>query len=92
MKAIMPTLLLSALVCLSGCSIISQLPANSCDTWAHTFSIGPIYAEHFTASGASKTPDGTIHIQNYTGSISYMGVYTMTDTIQGLTVSPKTAK
>jgi hypothetical protein len=82
---------LFALACLAlcGCSTVAKLPPNSCETWTHVTTYGPFFSTHFTAVGASKAADGTLKVENYTGELSVMGIFTNSDTFHDLVIAPK---
>lgn len=86
-----PELLLAAFlltIALTGCTSVSDLPANSAESWTHRTTYGPFFSVGFTVAGASKAPDGTVKVGNYDGGLSVLGIFTNTDTFHDLVVAP----
>ena len=74
---------------LSGCSLVSHLPPNSCEVWSETTTVGPFYHDSVTVTNFSKEPNGDIKVQNYTGVIQVMGFTVRSDSFHDLTITHK---
>ena len=92
MKTLFALFIVSVSLGLSGCSTaqISKIPNASFGSWTHDGNYG-VFSTHVEAHDASKSPDGTIHINAYTGSLKVMGGFGPSDTITDLIILPGAA-
>lgn len=89
MKTLIALVIASIALAFSGCSTaqIAKIPNASFGSWTHDGNYG-VFSTHVEAHGASKAPDGTIHINAYTGNLKVMGGYGPSDTITDLIIIP----
>ncbi len=87
MKTLVSLLLVIACATLfAGCAAYPNLVA---DHWVHDGHYG-VATTHYEATNITRVGDG-FHIGTYTGAITVMGGYGVSDTIQGLTITPNAA-
>lgn len=64
-----------------------QLPDLQAEHWVHDGHYGPV-ATHYEANQVNPQPDGAVRIDSYTGSITVLGGYGVSDTVKGLVYKP----
>ncbi len=69
---------------LTGCASYKKVPPVGFEEWTHALSIGP-YQSRIVATGAAKLPDGSVHVDKYSGQVNFLG-YGVTDEIKGLKI------
>ncbi len=80
-------LLLAALLA-TGCQ---QFPNLACASWHHEGNYGPVTTQ-YDAKNVMRLEDGSLRVETYSGNVKVLGGYGVTDTIQGLVLSPAQAK
>lgn len=68
----------------AGCRSFPNLKA---DHWVHQGNYG-VATTHYEATSVKKQQDGNFHIGTYTGTVTILGGYGVSDTINGLTITP----
>ncbi len=81
MKKLLPLL---AVLLLAGCT---SFPPVACDSWVHDGHYGPV-TTHYEAHAVTSQGD-SLKIGTYTGAVTVIGGYGVSDTITNLTVPAK---
>lgn len=89
MKKTLALLILAAVALLAGgCR---SFPNLACDSWHHEGNYGPVTTQ-YDAKNVRRQEDGSLRVETYSGNIKVLGGYGVTDTVQGLVLSPAQAK
>ena len=71
----------------SGC--VNQ--PYTCESASYSLHVGPFFEQDATIAGVSKQADGSAKIGNFTGSTSYLGIFTTTQSFHDLVLSANQA-
>lgn len=75
------------LASLAGCA---SYPPVACESWTHEGHYGPV-TTHYEAKAVTVRPsDGSLVIGAYSGAVTVLGGYGVTDTLTNLVVPTKT--
>lgn len=83
--------LMLGLVLMIGLIGCAQFPNVACESWHHEGNYGPVTTQ-YDAKQVTRQEDGSLRIASYTGNVKVLGGYGVTDTVQGLVLSPAAAK
>lgn len=70
---------------LTGCR---SFPNVEADHWTHDGHYGA-FTTHYQADNIRRLPSGALKVETYTGTVTIMGGYGVSDTITGLVITPK---